>query len=119
MNEIISSIGPALTFIVGIASCWFTFVIVNVIVTMFNAKKLDNSLTFCFNKLGKIFYLAMTLLYVATIIGSIYYTPHILSSYLPHSAKISILSHLQPPSKSYFNYILVGELTIITPIYYA
>ena len=73
MEEIMNSIGPALTFCVGIATCWFTYVIINVIVTFFNAKKLDKSLTFCFNQLGKIFYAAMTLLYVVTIIGSIYF----------------------------------------------
>ena len=39
---------------------------------------------------------------LTTIIGSIYYTPHILSSHIPHFTKISTLTHYQPPSKSYF-----------------
>ena len=30
---------------------------------------------------------------LTTIIGSIYYTPHILSSHIPHFTKISTLTH--------------------------
>ena len=55
---------------------------------------------------------------LTTIIGSIYYTPHILSSHIPHSTFYENQYFNSLPTtiqKLFRSYILVGDFTIITP----
>lgn len=68
MNETVASIFALLLIVV---ICWFTYTIANIIVTIFRCKKLDNSLGFCFNSKGKIFYIILTILYVVGFVGGI------------------------------------------------
>lgn len=68
MNETVASI---FAFLLIIVILWFTYTIINIIVTIFRCKKLDNSLGFCFNSKGKAFYIILTVLYVAGFIGGL------------------------------------------------
>ena len=68
MSEIILSI---FSFLLIIIILWFTYTIVNIVVTIFRCKKLDNSLGFIFNTTGKIFYSILALIYVVGFIGGI------------------------------------------------
>ena len=61
MAEILLSI---FSFLLLIIILWFTYTIVNIVVTIFRCKKLDKSLKFCFNTTGKIFYGLLTILYI-------------------------------------------------------
>lgn len=67
-SEIILSI---FSFLLLIVILWFTYTIVNIFVTICRCKKQDNSLKFCFNTQGKVFYTILTILYVAAVIGGI------------------------------------------------
>lgn len=60
-----------LTLLLIIVTLWFSYTIINIFVTIFRSKKLDNSLSFCFNTLGKVFYTVITILYVGCLIGGI------------------------------------------------
>lgn len=68
MNKTVASIFAFLLIIVII---WFTYTITNIIVTIFRCRKLDHSLSFCFNSKGKIFYIILTILYVGGFIGGL------------------------------------------------
>lgn len=50
---------------------WFTYSIVNIVVTLYKVRKRDNSLTFCLNTKGKVFYGILTGLYVIAFVGGI------------------------------------------------
>lgn len=52
-------------------TAWFSYTIINIFVTMIRCKKLDSSLKFCFNTLGKVYYSILTVLYLAGTIGGI------------------------------------------------
>lgn len=60
-----------LTLALIIVTLWFSYTIINIFVTMFRCKKLDNSLQFCFNTMGKVFYSFLAILYAVCIIGGI------------------------------------------------
>lgn len=68
MSEIILSL---LSFLLLIVILWFTYTIVNILVTMYRCKKADKTLAFCFNTLGKFFYAGLTIVYVAGFIGGV------------------------------------------------
>ncbi len=68
MEDIILSIFSILLIL---AICWFSYTIANIIVTILKCKKLDKSLHFCFNTKGKIFYICLTIIYVAGFIGGL------------------------------------------------
>lgn len=59
------------SFLLIIVIIWFTYTIANIIVTMVRCKKTDPSLSFCFNKIGKIFYIGLTITYVIVFIGGL------------------------------------------------
>ena len=73
MDQMFDVIGQTLSFLMLLVIVYFTYTIANILVTIFRTKKLDSSLNFCFNTTGKIFYGALTTLYVAAVIGSIYF----------------------------------------------
>ena len=73
MDQLFETIGQTLSFLMLLVILYFTYTIANILVTVFRTKKLDTSLTFCFNKVGKIIYVASTALYVVTVIASIYF----------------------------------------------
>lgn len=50
---------------------WFSYTIINILVTIFKCKKLDNSLTFCFNSLGKVVFSVCAILYIGCLVGGI------------------------------------------------
>lgn len=60
-----------LSFVMIVAIIWFTYTIVNIIVTMVKCKKLDPSLSFCFNTLGKVFYPTLTVIYIIGFFGGL------------------------------------------------
>lgn len=68
MTEIILSI---FSFLLLIIILWFSYTIVNIIVTIVRCKKLDSSLAFCFNTMGKVFYSVLAVLYIIGFIGGI------------------------------------------------
>lgn len=68
MGEIVLSI---MSFLLIIVLFWFTFSIANIIATIIKCKKLDKSLSFCFNTLGKVFYSILTVLYLGCFIGGL------------------------------------------------
>lgn len=68
MKDIIQQV---LSFLLLIITLWFTFTIVNIIVTIYRTKKADKSLAFCFNSLGKIFYGILTAVYLIGFIGGV------------------------------------------------
>lgn len=69
MEEMIYTI---LLFIVGLIFLWFTYTVINNVVTIFRCRKRDNSLSFCFNTAGKVFYAFLTVLYVVIFVGGVY-----------------------------------------------
>lgn len=68
MQEIILSI---VSFLLLIIIIWFTYSIVNIIVTIKRCKKLDTSLKFVFNTKGKVFFSFLSVLYVVGTIAGI------------------------------------------------
>lgn len=68
MSEIILSI---FSFLLLIIILWFSYTIANIFVTMYRCKKLDHSLSFCFNTMGKVFYSILFLVYVIGFIGGV------------------------------------------------
>lgn len=54
-----------------IATAWFNFVIINTTYTLIKCKKRDHELKFIFNMQGKLFYIALTVLYIVGLIGGI------------------------------------------------
>ena len=73
MDQMFDVIGQTLSFLMLLVIVYFTYTIANILVTIFRTKKLDSSLNFCFNTTGKVFYGTLTTLYVAAVIGSIYF----------------------------------------------
>lgn len=71
MDQLMETLGQGLSFLMLIVIVYFTYTIINILVTIFRTKKLDNTLNFCFNTTGKVFYSILTGLYVAAFIGSI------------------------------------------------
>lgn len=63
--EIISNVLP---FLVFLALLWFTYTNVSFIVTAFRARKSDSTLKLCLSNVGKYFYIALTVCYVAILI---------------------------------------------------
>lgn len=68
MQEIILSI---FSFLLLIVILWFTYTTANIFVTIYRCKKLDHSLSFCFNTTGKIVYSLLLIVYVVGFIGGI------------------------------------------------
>lgn len=60
-----------LTFLMILVAIYFTYMIINVYVTILKAKKRDNSLTFALTNTGKIFYICGSILHVIILIGGI------------------------------------------------
>ncbi|MCD7809649.1 MAG: hypothetical protein LUH02_09915 [Erysipelotrichaceae bacterium] len=60
-----------LAVIMVVVTLWFTYSIANIIVTIFNARKKDKDLKFCLSRNGYIFYIILTVLYLACFIGGI------------------------------------------------
>lgn len=77
-----------LTFLVGLVGLYFTYMIINVIVTILKSKKRDHSLKFCMSPIGKAFYVGLTVLYFVILIGCIAF---IVSTYNPD--KINYISN--------------------------
>lgn len=73
MDQLFDTVGQTLSFLMLLVIIYFTYTIANILVTLFRTKKSDTSLNFCFNSLGKAFYGVLTALYVAAVIGSIYF----------------------------------------------
>lgn len=73
MDQFIETLGQTLSFVMLIVIVYFTYTIANILVTIFRTKKSDTTLNFCFNQTGKIFYAILTALYVAAVVGSIYF----------------------------------------------
>lgn len=71
MNQTSEMILSILSFILILVILWFSYTIINIIVTILRCKKRDHSLTFCFNTIGKVVYILLTILYVVGFIGSI------------------------------------------------
>ena len=67
-NEIFLTIVSLLLILVIL---WFSYTIINIFITMYRCKKVDHSLGFCFNTLGKVFYLGLTIDYVLCLVGGI------------------------------------------------
>lgn len=67
-NEIFLTITTLLLILVIL---WFSYSIINILFTFFKCRKLDNSLTFCFNTLGKFVFSISTILYIGCLIGGI------------------------------------------------
>lgn len=70
MSDIILSV---LSFLLLIIILWFTYTIANIVVTIFRCKKIDNSLKFCLNTLGKVFYSVLTVVYIVCFVGGIFF----------------------------------------------
>ncbi|MEG0592079.1 MAG: hypothetical protein RR512_02130 [Coprobacillus sp.] len=68
MQDIILSI---VSFLLLIIIIWFTYSIINIIVTIRRCKKLDNSLKFVFNTKGKVFFSFLAALYILGTIGGV------------------------------------------------
>ncbi len=68
MKEIISSV---LSLLLILVILWFNYSIANIFVTIYKCKKVDNSLRFCFNTLGKFFFLILIIVYIASVIGGL------------------------------------------------
>ena len=68
MYDIISLV---LSFFLGLIFLWFTYTIVNIVVTFFRCRKQDHSLQFCFNTGGKIFYIIAAIIYLIAVIGGL------------------------------------------------
>ena len=73
MEKILESGVLILAFLMVLVVAWFTFTIANIVVTIIRTKKLDTSLNFCFNSLGKVFYPILLVVYIAVVSGSIYF----------------------------------------------
>ena len=68
MLDVVSLI---LSFILGLVFLWFTYSIVNILVTFFRCRKQDHSLELCLNTGGYIFYTILTLVYLIATVGGI------------------------------------------------
>lgn len=60
-----------LSFLMLIVLAWFSFTSVNIMVTIFKAKKKDKSMKFCFNSGGKIFYTILCIVFPIIYIGGL------------------------------------------------
>ena len=70
-----------LAFLVGLVGLYFTYMIVNVVVTIIKSKKRDHSLKFCMSPAGKAFYIGLTVLYFVVLFGCIAF---MISTYNTH-----------------------------------
>ena len=70
-----------LAFLVGLVGLYFTYMIVNVVVTINKSKKRDHSLKFCMSPAGKAFYICLTVLYFVVLFGCIAF---MISTYNAH-----------------------------------
>ena len=70
-----------LAFLVGLVGLYFTYMIVNVVVTIIKSKKRDHSLKFCMSPAGKAFYIGLTVLYFVVLFGCIAF---MISTYNAH-----------------------------------
>lgn len=68
MNDVILLV---LSFFLVLVFIWFTYSIVNIVVTFFRCRKQDHSLQFCFNTGGKIFYSIATIIYLVAVFGGV------------------------------------------------
>lgn len=59
------------SFLLIVVTIWFTYTIINIIVTIFRCRKIDNSLQFCFNTLGKVVFLILAIVYVIGFFGGL------------------------------------------------
>lgn len=66
--DIITSVLP---FLVFLALLWFTYTNISLAITMYRAKKGDNTLSWCLNSTGKYFYIGLTICYTAIFIGCV------------------------------------------------
>ena len=60
---------PVLATLMVIVTAYFTYMIINVLVTMIKAKRKDHSLKICLTTAGKAFYIIITILYILLVIG--------------------------------------------------
>ena len=83
---------PVLATLMVIVSAYFTYMIINVLVTVIKAKKKDHSLKVCLTTAGKAFYIILSLFY--------WRCPHC-QQYLPlkHPGKITHCPHCHKPIK--------------------
>lgn len=61
-----------LAFLMLLVLAWFSFTTLNIVVTIFKRKRKDDSLKFCFNSFGKIFYTIFTIVFLVVYIGGFY-----------------------------------------------
>lgn len=71
MNQFGEIILWVLSLIILVILLWFTFTILNIIVTGYKCRKLDHTLSFCFNTAGKIVYSLATIVYLLGFFGGI------------------------------------------------
>ncbi len=57
-----------LLFLVIVAIAYFTFSLVNLLVTIIKTRKTDKTLTFCFDQKGKLFYLSLCIVYIVLLV---------------------------------------------------
>lgn len=60
-----------LSFILGLVFLWFTYSIINILVTFFRCRKQDHSLELCLNTGGYVFYIVLTIIYLIATVGGI------------------------------------------------
>ncbi len=60
-----------LAVIMVVVTLWFTYSILNIIATIFNARRKDKELKFCLSRNGYIAYIILTILYLCCFIGGI------------------------------------------------
>ena len=73
MNNFSETVLWILSLVILVILLWFTYTIVNILVTAYRCRKLDHSLSFCFNTTGKIVYPLAAVIYVVGLIGGIYF----------------------------------------------
>ncbi len=54
-----------------VVTLWFTYTILNIVVTIFRCRRKDKELKFCLSRNGYIFYILLTILYLGCFIGGI------------------------------------------------
>ena len=101
-----------LAFLVGLVGLYFTYMIVNVVVTIIKSKKRDHSLKFCMSPAGKAFYIGLTVLYFVVLFGCIAFA---ISMY--NSNKVNYISNALSVwaiySMQIANLVLVGRKNML------
>ena len=90
-NEIFLTIVSLLLILVIL---WFSYTIINIFITMYRCKKVDHSLGFCFNTLGKVFYLGLTIAYVLCLVGGIAAFMSVLYGYMLSSIVLVVKKNM-------------------------